>query len=127
MLRVVTSGSKASLRRQKILQGMACLFPNELLVEIFANLTKVDCKTARLVSISWSVLAAEFVFETVNVGPQGEGLQVSATIAEHPILSKKMMNLSFDPRLFERDIGRNEYLQLLLRQTRLELHLYPEQ
>ena len=100
--------------------------PNELLVKIFANLTKADCKTAQLVSISWSVLTAELVFKTANVRSRGEGLQVFTTIAEHLILSKKMINLSFDPRLFERDIGRNEYLQLLLRQTRLELYLYPE-
>lgn len=106
---------------------MACLYPNELLVEIFANLTKADCKTARLGSIGWSVLAAEFVFDTVQIGPGGEGLQMFTIIAEHPILSKRVINLSFESRLFERDIGRNKYLRLLLRQTRLELHLYPEQ
>lgn len=106
---------------------MAGPFPNELLVEIFANLTKADCKTARLVSTTWSVLAASFVFDTVHVGSRDEGLKVFTTIAEHPFLSKKVINLSFDARLFEQGIGRNEYLQLLLQQTRLELQLHPEQ
>lgn len=86
---------------------MAGPFPNELLVEIFANLTKADCKTGRLVSTTWSVLAASFVFDTVHVGSRDEGLKVFTTIAEHPFLSKKVIDLSFDTRLFEQGIGRN--------------------
>lgn len=121
------SVSKLCSKRQKTRQEMAGPFPNELLVKIFAYLTKSECKTARLVSRTWSVLGAEFVFNTVHIGPWDVGMRIFTAIAQHSILSKKMVKISFDARLFEPDIGRNEYLQLLLRQTRLELQLYPEQ
>ncbi|KAL9132050.1 MAG: hypothetical protein Q9217_000178 [Psora testacea] len=68
-------------------------FPNKLLLEIFANLTKADGKTARLVSTIWSTLAAKFVFDTVHIGPQDEGLKVFTAIAEHPILNTEVIQL----------------------------------
>ncbi len=105
---------------------MAGPFPNELLIEIFANLTRAECKIARLVSSSWSTLAAGFVFSSVRVDPWDGSLKTFTAIAEHPVLSEKVINLSFSARLVEQNINRNEYLQLLLRQIRLELQLYGE-
>ena len=37
-------------------------------------------------------------------------MRIFITIAEHSILSKKVIKLNFDAQLFESDIGRNEYL-----------------
>ena len=99
-------------------------FLNELLIKIFTNLTKTDCKTAQFISIIWSVLTASFIFDTVYVDSQNESLKVFITITEHSFLNKKMINLSFDAQLFEQNIDRYKYLQLLLQQTKLELQLY---
>ena len=106
---------------------MAGSFSNELLVEIFTYLTKSECKTAQLVSTAWSVLAAEFIFNTIHIGSQDVGMRIFTTITEHSILSKNVIKLSFNSQLFELNISKNEYLQLLLQQIRLELQLYLEQ
>ena len=106
---------------------MASPLPTELLIEIFTHLAKADCKTARLVSLNWSALAARYIFKTIHIGPYDVGLKAFTAVAEHSILRQMVVELSFNARFFEQGISRNVYFQLLLQQIRLELRLYLEQ
>ena len=97
------------------------LLPNELVLQVFSQLGKAECKAVRLVCRDWSALAAGLVHDRIHVSPQDENLQRFTAIAEHPVFSRTVNKLRFDARLYEHDLSEQDYLQCLLRQIRLQL------
>ena len=75
--------------------------PNEIILLILRSLQKHDLKSARLVSKTWSSLAAEFLFDQVYVSAHPENLEVFSAIARHPLLSQCIKTLRYDAVDFE--------------------------
>src|SRR6186713_1615448 len=101
------------------------LLPDELVIHIFTFLSRKDCKTSRLVSKAWSVLAADHTFETVYIRPNSQSLKSLNAIAHHSFLHSRVRKLYFDLRPFELNLTKLEYLRLLIQQMRLGLELLP--
>lgn len=99
--------------------------PNELLIQIFMFLTRADCKRTRLVAKKWSLIAADLVFDCVYIRPHDENLNAFTAIADHPILHSRVIAIHFDARPFELGLTKDAYLQLLLRQLKLEIRDSP--
>ena len=102
------------------------LLPSELIIQVFTFLSKRECKAARLVSKVWSVLAADRVFDTVYIRPNIESLGSLNAVAQHSYLRNKVTALYVDVRPFKSNLTKQAYLQLLIRQMRLELELLPD-
>src|SRR6186713_2953052 len=92
------------------------LLPDELVIHTFTFLSKKECKTSRLVSKAWSVLAADHTFDTVYIRPNSQSLKSLNAIAQHPFLHSRVRKLYFDVRTFETNLTKLAYLRLLIRQ-----------
>ena len=74
--------------------------PAELLLEILRHLEKIDLKTVRLVSHSFSQCASGFLFDTVYVSAHKVDFDVLCNIADHPQLSRCVKKLKYDASQF---------------------------
>ncbi|KAL8685353.1 MAG: hypothetical protein Q9224_005851 [Gallowayella concinna] len=89
--------------------------PNEVLLNILANLQKLDLKRARLVCQTWASLSAEFLFETIYISPRETDLAVFDAITQHPVLRRAPRHLIYDCAVFSRH-DQKQYLQELYEQ-----------
>ena len=94
---------------------------NEIILQILKSLGKSDLKSARLVSKTWSVSAAEFLFHRAYVSVHPENLEVFNAITQHPLLSKCVKTLKYDMVEFIDLDTEEDYFQLLWSQTKAHL------
>lgn len=92
--------------------------PNEIILQILRSLEKCDLKSARLVSSTWTALAAEFLFDQAYVSVHPKNLEVFNSIAQHPLLSQCIKTLIYDAVNFEEDCTKDDYFERLMGQTR---------
>ena len=74
--------------------------PTELLLEILQHLEKIDLKTVRLVSRSFSRYASGFLFDTVHISAHKVDFDILSNIADHPQLSRCVKKLKYDASQF---------------------------
>ena len=74
--------------------------PVELLLEILQHLEKIDLKTVRLVSRSFSRYASGFLFDTVYISDHKVDFDVLSNLAEYPQLSRCVKKLKYDASQF---------------------------
>ena len=92
--------------------------PNEIILLILRSLEKHDLKSARLVSKTWTSLAAEFLFDQVYVSVHPENLEVFSAIARHPLLSQCIKTLRYDAVEFVEACTKEQYFWRLWYQMR---------
>ena len=92
--------------------------PTEVILLILESLEKRDLKSARLVSKTWTSLAAELLFDQVYVSVHPENLEVFKAITRHPLLSQCIKTLRYDAVEFAEDCTKKRYLRSLRLQTR---------
>ena len=95
--------------------------PNEITLHILKSLDKSGLKSARLVSRSWSVLAAESLFYEVYVSAHREDLDVFNAITQHPLLSRCVKELLYNTVHFVEIDTEECYFQDLWMQTKYNL------
>ena len=98
--------------------------PNEIIPLILKSLEKHDLKSARLVSKTWTSLAAEFLFDQVYVSAHPENLEVFGAIARHPLLSGCIKTLIYDAVDFVEICTKKQYIGSLWVQTSHYFNLY---
>ena len=92
--------------------------PNEIILLMLKSLEKHDLKSARLVSQTWSSLAAADLFDQVYVSAHPENLEVFSAIARHPLLSRCIKTLIYDAIDFVETCTKRQYFWSLWLQTR---------
>ena len=97
--------------------------PDEIILLILKSLEKYDLKSTRLVSKTWSSLAAEFLFDQVYVSAHPENLEVFSAIARHPLLSQCIKTLRYDAVDFV-DCTKRQYFGSLWMQTLYHFYGY---
>lgn len=95
--------------------------PNEIILQILKLLKKSDLKSARLVSKTWTVFAAEFLFDQIYVSVHPDNLEVFKAITQHALLSKCVKTLRYDAVDFIERYTKDDYAWDLWRQTRRNL------
>lgn len=97
--------------------------PNEIILLILKSLEKRDLKFARLVSKTWTSLAAELLFDQVYVSAHPENLEVFSAIARHPLLSQCIKTLRYDAVDFA-GCTKEQYFDSLWWETRYQFYPY---
>ena len=92
--------------------------PNEIILLILRSLEKHDLKSARLVSKTWTFLAAEFLIDQVYGSVHPENLEVFNAIARHPLLSQCIKTLRYDAVEFVEAYKKEQYFWVLWKQVR---------
>ena len=87
--------------------------PNEMFLQIISHLDRSDMKAARLVSKTWYLYSSEFLFDTIYVSTQDEDFTVFKAVAQHPILSKCVRTLEYDPVAFDPTLSFSDYVERL--------------
>lgn len=90
--------------------------PNELLLQITSHITRSDLKNARLVSKTWSLYSSEYLFDKIYVSTQDEDFNIFKAISQHPVLSKCVRTLEYDPVTFDTTLSLSDYVKKLWHQ-----------
>ena len=83
--------------------------PSEIVLAILSPLSRLDLKSARLVSKHWSLCAAKFLFDVIYISPSEEDMAVFEAITQHPFLSGFPRRLEYDGAQFMLDYSKEEY------------------